>query len=151
MFCLWCFALSVVSDFLFTDFDRQVSWNPQQSPKPHLNLQLLSDRSQSSQAQAQDTTQVCQCVSGWHNISFTWKLQLKYMLIYSIPSIFLEASVSPVPTRSADREDKWQQKPLPPSSPSSSSPLQSVRDTAQPSWMELAKRKSMAWSDNTMD
>lgn len=71
-----------------------------------------------------------------------------------IPSIFLEASVSPVPTRSADREDKWQQKSVPPSSPSSSpssSPLQSVRDTAQPSWMEVAKRKSLAWSDKTMD
>ncbi|XP_043104288.1 flocculation protein FLO11 isoform X2 [Puntigrus tetrazona] len=53
-----------------------------------------------------------------------------------------------------DREDKWQQKSVPPSSPSSSpssSPLQSVRDTAQPSWMELAKRKSLAWSDKTMD
>ncbi|KAL0183925.1 hypothetical protein M9458_019621, partial [Cirrhinus mrigala] len=50
---------------------------------------------------------------------------------------------------SADREDKWQQKSVPPSSPSSSpsssSPLQSVRDNAQPSWMELAKRKSLAW------
>ncbi|XP_073701819.1 uncharacterized protein cracdla isoform X2 [Garra rufa] len=62
---------------------------------------------------------------------------------------------SSVPTRSADREDKWQQKSVPPSSPSSSpsssSPLQSVRDNAQPSWMELAKRKSLAWSDKTMD
>ncbi|XP_016378839.1 mucin-5AC isoform X2 [Sinocyclocheilus rhinocerous] len=69
-------------------------------------------------------------------------------------SLSMQASVSPVPTRSADREDKWQQKSTPPSSPSSSpssSPLQSVRDTAQPSWMELAKRKSLAWSDKTMD
>ncbi|XP_067299580.1 CRACD-like protein isoform X2 [Pseudorasbora parva] len=63
-----------------------------------------------------------------------------------------EASVSSVPMRSTDREDKWQQTPVPPSSsPSSSSPLQSVRDSAQPSWMELAKRKSMAWNDKTMD
>ncbi|XP_050975954.1 mucin-17 isoform X2 [Labeo rohita] len=64
-------------------------------------------------------------------------------------------SVSSIPMRSADREDKWQQKSVPPSSPSSSpsssSPLQSVRDNAQPSWMELAKRKSLAWSDKTMD
>ncbi|XP_016341972.1 mucin-4-like isoform X2 [Sinocyclocheilus anshuiensis] len=65
-------------------------------------------------------------------------------------SLSMQASVSPGPTRSADREDKWQQKSTPPSSPSSS-PLQSVRDTAQPSWMELAKRKSLAWSDKTMD
>uniref|UniRef100_A0A8C0YC36 Si:ch211-121j5.4 n=1 Tax=Cyprinus carpio carpio TaxID=630221 RepID=A0A8C0YC36_CYPCA len=70
-------------------------------------------------------------------------------------SLPMQASVSPVPTRSADREDKWQQQSEPPSSPSSSpsssSPLQSVRDAAQPSWMELAKRKSLAWSDKTMD
>ncbi|XP_059355701.1 mucin-2 [Carassius carassius] len=63
----------------------------------------------------------------------------------------MQASVSPVPTRSADREDKLQQEDQPSSSPSSSSPLQSVCDTAQPSWMELAKRKSLAWSDKTMD
>lgn len=63
-------------------------------------------------------------------------------------SLSMQSSVSPVPTRSADREDKGQ--PSPSSSPSSS-PLQSVRDTAQPSWMELAKRKSLAWSDKTMD
>ncbi|XP_016385203.1 flocculation protein FLO11-like [Sinocyclocheilus rhinocerous] len=60
----------------------------------------------------------------------------------------MQASVSSVPTMSADRENKWQQKSVP---PSSSSPLQSVRDSAQPSWMELAKRKSLAWSDKTMD
>ncbi|XP_059417311.1 mucin-2-like [Carassius carassius] len=57
----------------------------------------------------------------------------------------MQASVSSVPTRSADRENKS------PSSSPSSSPLQSVRDNAQPSWMELAKRKSLAWSDKTMD
>ncbi|XP_052461346.1 uncharacterized protein LOC128019418 isoform X3 [Carassius gibelio] len=44
-----------------------------------------------------------------------------------------------------DRENKS------PSSSPSSSPLQSVCDNAQPSWMELAKRKSLAWSDKTMD
>ncbi|XP_026074638.1 flocculation protein FLO11-like isoform X2 [Carassius auratus] len=57
----------------------------------------------------------------------------------------MQASVSSVPTRSADRENKS------PSSSPSSSPLQSVRNNAQPSWMELAKRKSLAWSDKTMD
>ncbi|KAK2905241.1 hypothetical protein Q8A67_007040 [Cirrhinus molitorella] len=66
-------------------------------------------------------------------------------------SLSMQASVSSVPMRSADREDKWQQKPSSPSSSPSSSPLQSVRDNAQPSWMELAKRKSLAWSDKTMD
>ncbi|XP_026128086.1 flocculation protein FLO11-like [Carassius auratus] len=66
-------------------------------------------------------------------------------------SLSMQASVSPILTRSADREDKLQQEDQPSSSPSSSSPLQSVRDTAQPSWMELAKRKSLAWSDKTMD
>ncbi|XP_051566937.1 uncharacterized protein LOC127448453 [Myxocyprinus asiaticus] len=60
--------------------------------------------------------------------------------------------VSSVPMRSAEREDKWQKKSVPPSSsPSSSSPLQSGHDSSQPSWMEMAKRKSLAWSDKTMD
>ncbi|XP_065148960.1 uncharacterized protein cracdla isoform X2 [Paramisgurnus dabryanus] len=64
-----------------------------------------------------------------------------------------KASVSCVAMRTGDREDKWQKKLVQPSSspPSSSSPLQSVQDRDQPSWMELAKRKSMAWSDKTMD
>ncbi|MEQ2291389.1 hypothetical protein AMECASPLE_012981 [Ameca splendens] len=52
------------------------------------------------------------------------------------------------------REDKWTRKNVElPSSPSSlrthSSELES--DSGQPSWMELAKRKSMAWSDKSMD
>ncbi|KAA0715996.1 hypothetical protein E1301_Tti016108 [Triplophysa tibetana] len=34
---------------------------------------------------------------------------------------------------------------------SPSSPLQFVRNSGQPSWMELAKRKSLAWSDKTTD
>ncbi|XP_051565149.1 proteoglycan 4-like isoform X2 [Myxocyprinus asiaticus] len=68
----------------------------------------------------------------------------------------LRASVSSVPMRMAEREDKWQKKSMSPSSSSpssslSSSPLQSGHDSSQPSWMELAKRKSMAWSDKTMD
>ncbi|XP_054887855.1 capping protein-inhibiting regulator of actin dynamics isoform X2 [Poeciliopsis prolifica] len=51
-------------------------------------------------------------------------------------------------------EDKWTRKNVElPSSPSSlrtrSSALHS--DSSQPSWMELAKRKSMAWSDKSMD
>lgn len=60
-----------------------------------------------------------------------------------------QASVSSVPVRSAEREQKGQQKS--PSSSPSSSPLQSARDSGQPSWMELAKRKSLAWSDMSMD
>ncbi|XP_052003767.1 proteoglycan 4-like [Xyrauchen texanus] len=62
------------------------------------------------------------------------------------------APVSSVQMRSAEREDKWQKKSVPPSSsPSSSPPLQSGLDSSQPSWMEMAKRKSLAWSDKTMD
>ncbi|XP_047455938.1 mucin-5AC isoform X2 [Mugil cephalus] len=66
-----------------------------------------------------------------------------------------ESSPTKVPER--PREDKWQRKNTVASSlPSSSSPtlpsvLQSMSDSGQPSWMELAKRKSMAWSDKTMD
>ncbi|XP_019956129.2 microtubule-associated protein futsch isoform X1 [Paralichthys olivaceus] len=61
------------------------------------------------------------------------------------------------PTNIPDRpcEDKWLRKTpassLPSSSPTQSSELQSISDSGQPSWMELAKRKSMAWSDKTMD
>ncbi|XP_028847892.1 serine/arginine repetitive matrix protein 1-like isoform X2 [Denticeps clupeoides] len=43
-------------------------------------------------------------------------------------------------------EDRLQKKPLP-----SSPPQLPVSDAGQPSWMELAKRKSLAWSDKTMD
>ncbi|XP_029967108.1 uncharacterized protein KIAA1211-like [Salarias fasciatus] len=54
------------------------------------------------------------------------------------------------------REDKWPRKSVaqtssPSSSPTMPSVLQSMSDSGQPSWMELAKRKSMAWSDKTMD
>ncbi|XP_041699839.1 mucin-5AC isoform X2 [Coregonus clupeaformis] len=68
-----------------------------------------------------------------------------------------ESSPTIVTGRLADREDKWLRKnmptsPSPSSSPSSSSPLQTISDSGgQPSWMELAKRKSMAWNDKTMD
>ncbi|KAB5576958.1 hypothetical protein PHYPO_G00204490 [Pangasianodon hypophthalmus] len=63
---------------------------------------------------------------------------------------FTELAVSPGPMR-LDHEVKYQKKTLPPPSPSSSSCLQSNSDSRQPSWLELAKRKSMAWSDKTMD
>ncbi|KAG7503193.1 hypothetical protein JOB18_033521 [Solea senegalensis] len=54
------------------------------------------------------------------------------------------------------REDKWIRRNVATSSPSSSptqstTVLQSMSGHGQPSWMELAKRKSMAWSDKTMD
>ncbi|XP_070987614.1 CRACD-like protein [Oncorhynchus clarkii lewisi] len=67
-----------------------------------------------------------------------------------------ESSPTIVAGRLADREDKWLRKNMPtslsPSSPLSSSPLQTISDSGgQPSWMELAKRKSMAWNDKTMD
>ncbi|XP_054471851.1 uncharacterized protein cracdla [Anoplopoma fimbria] len=65
-----------------------------------------------------------------------------------------ESSPTKVPER--PREDKWQSKnvassSLPSSSPKMPSALQSMTDSGQPSWMELAKRKSMAWSDKSMD
>ncbi|KAF7665714.1 hypothetical protein LDENG_00134720 [Lucifuga dentata] len=67
-----------------------------------------------------------------------------------------ESSPIEVPDRPVNCEDKWLRKNvMSPSSPSSSpmlqSPLQSMSDSGQPSWMELAKRKSMAWSDKNMD
>ncbi|KAM8856708.1 uncharacterized protein cracdla isoform 2-T4 [Spinachia spinachia] len=65
-----------------------------------------------------------------------------------------ESSPTKVPER--PREDKWLRKNVAPSSSPSSSPTrpsaaQSAPDSGQPSWMELAKRKSMAWSDKSMD
>ncbi|XP_062288265.1 CRACD-like protein [Scomber scombrus] len=68
--------------------------------------------------------------------------------------LFSESSPTRVPDR--PREDKWPRKNVGPSSSPSSSPilpstLQSMSESGQPSWMELAKRKSMAWSDKTMD
>lgn len=64
-----------------------------------------------------------------------------------------ESSPARVPDR--PREDRWVRKNVTSASPSSSpthpSVLQSMPDSGQPSWMELAKRKSMAWSDKTMD
>ncbi|XP_045560539.1 mucin-5AC isoform X2 [Salmo salar] len=68
-----------------------------------------------------------------------------------------ESNPTKVVGRLADREHKWLRKNMatsssPSSSPSSSSPLQTISDSGgQPSWMELAKRKSMAWNDKTMD
>ncbi|XP_028292625.1 uncharacterized protein KIAA1211 homolog [Gouania willdenowi] len=62
-----------------------------------------------------------------------------------------------VPTKILERprEDKWMRKSTEKSSSPSSSPLLSsvlaVSESSQPSWMEMAKRKSMAWSDKTMD
>ncbi|KAK3543458.1 hypothetical protein QTP70_020937 [Hemibagrus guttatus] len=74
---------------------------------------------------------------------------LDEFLTISRRSIFTELAVSPRPMR-LEREVKWQKKSLPPPSPPSSR-LQSNSDSRQPFWMELAKRKSMAWSDKTMD
>lgn len=64
-----------------------------------------------------------------------------------------ESSPRKIPER--PREDWLRKTAAPSASPTSSSTLssslQSVSDSGQPSWMELAKRKSMAWSDKTMD
>ncbi|XP_029315373.1 uncharacterized protein cracdla [Cottoperca gobio] len=65
-----------------------------------------------------------------------------------------ESSPTKVPDRR--REEKCLRKNVVTSSSRSSSPtmqsaLPSVSESGQPSWMELAKRKSMAWSDKSMD
>uniref|UniRef100_UPI0037E84E09 CRACD-like protein n=1 Tax=Semicossyphus pulcher TaxID=241346 RepID=UPI0037E84E09 len=66
------------------------------------------------------------------------------------------AESSPAKIPDQPREDKWLRKNAPSSpsrsmSPTMPSTLQSLSDSGQPSWMELAKRKSMAWSDKSMD
>ncbi|XP_047226472.1 capping protein-inhibiting regulator of actin dynamics isoform X2 [Girardinichthys multiradiatus] len=71
-----------------------------------------------------------------------------------IRQVAKSAESSPSRVLEKPREDKWTRKNVElPSSPSSlrthSSELES--DSGQPSWMELAKRKSMAWSDKSMD
>ncbi|XP_057709096.1 capping protein-inhibiting regulator of actin dynamics isoform X2 [Corythoichthys intestinalis] len=64
----------------------------------------------------------------------------------------LPESQSPIKIPDRPREEKWIRKKQSSSpSPSSSPIMRSTPDSAQPSWMELAKRKSMAWSDKTMD
>ncbi|KAK5890119.1 hypothetical protein CesoFtcFv8_013681 [Champsocephalus esox] len=63
-----------------------------------------------------------------------------------------ESSPAKIPDR--PREEKWPRKTaVTSSSPSSSPPLSSSLQSGggQPSWMELAKRKSMAWSDKSME
>ncbi|XP_034550079.1 proteoglycan 4 [Notolabrus celidotus] len=65
-----------------------------------------------------------------------------------------ESSPTKIPDRPQD--DKWPRKNVASSparslSPTVPSPLQSMPEGGQPSWMELAKRKSMAWSDKSMD
>ncbi|KAM4731121.1 LOW QUALITY PROTEIN: uncharacterized protein cracdla [Anableps anableps] len=71
-----------------------------------------------------------------------------------IRQVAKSAESSPSRVLEKPREDKWTRKNVElPSSPSSlhthSSVLQS--DSSQPSWMEVAKRKSMAWSDKSMN
>lgn len=64
-----------------------------------------------------------------------------------------QAESSPAKVPEKPREEKWLRKNMAPSSSPSSSPTlpSALSDSGQPSWMELAKRKSMAWSDKTMD
>ncbi|XP_041858183.1 CRACD-like protein isoform X2 [Melanotaenia boesemani] len=63
------------------------------------------------------------------------------------------AESSPTKIPEKPLEVKWLRKNVGSSSSPSSSPiqLQSMSESSQPSWMEMAKRKSMAWSDKTMD
>ncbi|KAJ8256235.1 hypothetical protein COCON_G00200990 [Conger conger] len=57
----------------------------------------------------------------------------------------LEAAPSSAPVQSRQREDRQ------PSRPEVASSAPALSRGGQPSWMELAKRKSLAWSDKTMD
>ena len=52
---------------------------------------------------------------------------------------------SSVPSRPTDREDRSLKRSL----ASASSPQQPISEGGQPSWMEVAKRKSLAWSDKS--
>lgn len=70
--------------------------------------------------------------------------------------IFFLSESSPAKGPEGTHEDTWLWKNVPSSSLSLSPPtmpsaFQSTSDSGQPSWMELAKRKSMAWSDKSMD
>ncbi|XP_076016637.1 uncharacterized protein cracdla [Genypterus blacodes] len=67
-----------------------------------------------------------------------------------------ESNPIKVPDKPGSPDDKCLRKNVALSSPPSSSPMQqsplrSVTNSSQPSWMELAKRKSMAWNDKNMD
>ncbi|XP_029696574.1 cancer-related regulator of actin dynamics isoform X2 [Takifugu rubripes] len=66
------------------------------------------------------------------------------------------ADSSPIKVPERTCEDKWLRKnvlssPLNSPSPAVPPAFQSASDSSQPSWMELAKRKSMAWTDKSMD
>lgn len=65
-----------------------------------------------------------------------------------------DSNLIKVPERSC--EDKWLKKnvlssPLNSPSPAVPPTFQAASDSNQPLWMELAKRKSMAWNDKSMD
>ncbi|MED6252168.1 hypothetical protein ATANTOWER_007935 [Ataeniobius toweri] len=82
------------------------------------------------------------------------KVQIGFLSTKALFLPLLHKESSPSRVLEKPREDKWTRKNVElPSSPSSlrthSSELES--DSGQPSWMELAKRKSMAWSDKSMD
>lgn len=89
-----------------------------------------------------------------HMTTVKYKISEANLSIFMCNMVILSES-SPVKVPDRPREDKWPRKTVASSSPSSSpiqpSVLQSMSESSQPSWMELAKRKSMAWSDKTMD
>lgn len=69
----------------------------------------------------------------------------KVQVMESRPQERLRAESSPSKVPDGPREERWLRK-----NPASAS-LPSAPERGQPSWMELAKRKSMAWSDKSMD
>lgn len=117
-------ATSLIKD---TKPDRRQGLNPAGADTPQLHkLNRLHS--------------VSQCAAISHHFIFCLSLS--------------ESSPVKVPGKPCDGQ--WQRKNVQsPSSPSSSPTIapacQSTSDSGQPSWMELAKRKSMAWSDKSMD
>lgn len=101
-----------------------------------------------------------------HNLQVCWltlittveilKLVFSIFICSNMTQIFFLSESGPAKGPEGTHEDTWLWKNVPSSSLSLSPPtmpsaFQSTSDSGQPSWMELAKRKSMAWSDKSMD
>lgn len=81
---------------------------------------------------------------------------IPYPIMQQHDIFFAPSESSPIKVPERPCEDKWLRKNVlssPSNLPSTAVPpaIQSSSDSSQPSWMELAKRKSMAWSDKSMD
>lgn len=96
-----------------------------------------------------------------HHINYNWRSTAVqhsasyYAASWHFPNLFFLSELSPAKVLENPHEEKWLQKNVAslsgPQSSTVPSALQPMTDSSQPSWMELAKRKSMAWSDKSMD